>query len=149
MSQRVELANRNIADLAPFFAQKLTLALEDCVADGYFIRMFEGYRTRARQDWLYAQGRTRTGKTVTNARAGQSWHQMCVASDVVGYIDGHWDWSINYDKVDVIFHDHGFESLKFERPHYQIRGGLTIARANEIVLKQGLLGLWSIIEHSL
>lgn len=144
-----ELANRNYADLAHFFARKVENAVQDCVDEGYMVRMFEGYRSRARQDWLHAQGRSRPGKIVTNAKAGHSWHQFGVACDVVGYLDGHWDWSINYDKVDAIFYEHGFESLKFERPHYQIRAGLTIARANEIVLKQGLLGLWSIIEHSL
>lgn len=149
MQQKVELANRNMSDLAPFFAIKLEAAIQDCLDSGYIIRMFEGYRSDSRQSWLFEQGRSRPGKIVTHAKAGQSWHGMGVAADVVGWTNGAWDWSINYDKIDVIFHDHGFESLKFERPHYQIRANLTTTRAREIVLKQGLLGLWSIIEHSI
>jgi peptidoglycan LD-endopeptidase CwlK len=147
MTQRVELANRNYADLAPFFAQKLTSAIDDCVSDGYLIRLFEGFRSIERQRWLYASGRTRPGSIVTHAKAGQSWHQLGVACDVVGYAGGHWDWSIDYDKIDVIFKAHGFESLKFERAHKQIRGGLTIAQAQRIVANESIEALWSQLEN--
>ena len=147
MSQKVELANRNYGDLAPFFAQRLTSAIDACVADGYLIRLFEGFRSVERQRWLYASGRTRLGSIVTHAKGGQSWHQYGTACDVVGYSSGHWDWSIDYDKIDAIFKDHGFESLKFERAHKQIRGGLTIAQAQRIVAADGIEALWSKLEN--
>jgi len=147
MSQRIEIANRNYADLAPFFAQRLHLAIDDCASDGYLIRLFEGFRSPDRQRWLFAQGRSRTGSIVTYARAGQSWHQFGVACDAVGYVNGHYDWSIDYDKIDVIFKSHGFESLKFERAHKQIRGGLTIAQAQKIVANESIEALWSQIAN--
>lgn len=39
-------------------------------------------RTSAEQDKLYAQGRTRPGKVVTNARGGQSLHNYGLAFDI-------------------------------------------------------------------
>jgi peptidoglycan L-alanyl-D-glutamate endopeptidase CwlK len=40
-----------------------------------------GYRTKAEQDSLYALGRTKPGKIVTNAKGGQSLHNYAVAID--------------------------------------------------------------------
>ena len=45
-------------------------------------------RTFAEQDELYAQGRTKPGKRVTNAKGGQSLHNYGVAIDFALIIDG-------------------------------------------------------------
>ena len=45
-------------------------------------------RTFAEQDELYAQGRTKPGKRVTNAKGGQSLHNYGVAIDFALLIDG-------------------------------------------------------------
>ncbi len=56
-------------------------------------RAFETYRSQARQEWLYAQGRTRPGPRVTNLHtAGR--HGMALAADIVWYDRRdrpHWD----------------------------------------------------------
>ena len=144
-----QIINRNFDDIAPFFAQKLRTALAECQAEGYQVELFEGYRSESRQNQLYAQGRTEPGKIITHAKAGQSWHQYGLAGDIVGKTAGKWDWSIDYDRVEQIMISHGFSSLKFERPHFQITGGLSIQKAQKIAKDQGLLALWSIVESSL
>lgn len=48
---------------------------------GHKIRITDGYRTFAEQDKLYAQGRTTSGKKVTNAKGGQSYHNYGLAFD--------------------------------------------------------------------
>jgi len=39
------------------------------------------YRTFAESDKLYAQGRTEPGQIISNAKAGQSWHNYGLALD--------------------------------------------------------------------
>lgn len=145
--KKVNIINRNFEDLAPFFAQKLRLALDECVQKGYSVALFEGYRSPQRQTYLWESGRKRDGKIITHAKAGESWHQHSLAADIVGMTNGRWDWSINYDKIEQIMISHGFQSLKFERAHFQITGGLSITKASKIASEQGLLALWSIVEH--
>lgn len=55
-------------------------------------------RTFAEQDALYAQGRTKAGKIVTNARGGASYHNYGKAIDIVLIINGkEASWDINKD----------------------------------------------------
>jgi peptidoglycan L-alanyl-D-glutamate endopeptidase CwlK len=127
----------------------VTAALDQCHEIGYNVAMFEGYRSPSRQQWLYEQGRSRDGKIVTYAKPWESFHQYGLAVDIVGFLNKKWDWNIDYDKVTAIFKEHGFESLKFEKPHFQITGGMSVQKAEKIATSQGLLALWSIIESSL
>ena len=64
------------------------------------VRIAQGLRTFAEQDALYAQGRTKTGKKVTNAKGGQSVHNFGFAVDIVLIIDGKeasWDTKKEWD----------------------------------------------------
>jgi peptidoglycan L-alanyl-D-glutamate endopeptidase CwlK len=54
----------------------------------YTVRLISGVRTYAEQNALYAQGRTRPGKKVTNARGGQSNHNFGIAWDIGIFSDG-------------------------------------------------------------
>jgi peptidoglycan L-alanyl-D-glutamate endopeptidase CwlK len=141
--------DRDFDNLAPFFAQKLRFAIAECQAEGYPVELFEGMRSGDRQAALYSQGRTAPGKIVTYARPGESWHAYGLACDLVGFVNGRWDWSIDYDRVEQIMISHGFGSLKFERAHFQITGGMSIQKAQKIAAERGLLALWSIVESSL
>jgi hypothetical protein len=141
--------NRNYEDLAPFFAQKLRLALAECAQKGYSVDLFEGLRSNSRQTYLWESGRTRDGKIITHAKAGQSWHNVALAADIVGRTSNRWDWSIDYDNVEQIMITHGFQSLKFERAHFQMTGGMSIAKASKIASEQGLLALWTIVEQTM
>lgn len=55
--------------------------LTACERKGIPIRITQGYRSKAEQDALYAQGRTKPGNKVTNARGGYSMHNWGVAID--------------------------------------------------------------------
>lgn len=75
----------NIATLLPA-AQRvarmwLGFAREEARELGVQVRIICGTRTYAAQDALYAQGRTRAGARVTNARGGYSWHNFGLAWD--------------------------------------------------------------------
>lgn len=68
------------------------------------------YRTFAESDALYAQGRTTPGSIVSNAKAGQSYHNYALALDFHLLINGKdsWDTDDNWMKVVDIFKSHGF-----------------------------------------
>jgi len=48
---------------------------------GVAVRIVQGLRTIEEQNSLYAQGRTKPGKIVTNAKGGQSYHNYGMAID--------------------------------------------------------------------
>jgi peptidoglycan L-alanyl-D-glutamate endopeptidase CwlK len=98
-------------------------------------------RTFEEQNALYAQGRSRPGKIVTNARGGQSYHNYGVAIDICLIIDGKeasWDTLGDYDGDHVsdwqeivrIFKMYGWEyggDWKFkDYPHFQKTLGMSI-----------------------
>ena len=68
------------------------------------IRIVQGLRTIEEQNELYAQGRTKPGPIVTNAKGGSSYHNYGLAFDFVLMYDkdnnGTYEalsWDINYD----------------------------------------------------
>ena len=149
MTSQVDKPNRDGNLLAPWFEDKLNEAIAECNELGYPIRMFEGYRSPARQDWLYGQGRSRPGKKVTYARGWESFHQFGVAADLAFYIDKKWTWEGPWEKVLDVFERHGFESLDFEKSHVQITCGMTTAEAYRMAKEQGILAVWFVIERRL
>jgi peptidoglycan LD-endopeptidase CwlK len=68
------------------------------------------YRTFAESDKLYQQGRTTPGEIVSNAKAGQSFHQYGLALDFHLVVNGKdsWDVDSNWNIVVDIFKNHGF-----------------------------------------
>lgn len=146
---KVESPNRDLSLLCPWFAARLTDAIQICNDKGYPVKLMEGYRSPARQDWLYAQGRTRPGKVVTRARAWQSWHQFSVAGDLVFWDGRKWFWPASsdalWDRVTAIMEAHGFSNLDFERPHFEIHSGVTLAEAYALVQKSGVQAVWDLI----
>lgn len=88
--------NGNFSDLAPGFGLRLKLGIRECRAAGLRVGLHDGFRSTERQSWLYAQGRTRPGNIVTNARTAlRSWHGFGLAGDVVFQkADGDWTWAV-------------------------------------------------------
>ena len=70
--------------LHPWLNYKLGLLLKECAKNGIYLIITEGFRTKAYQDSLYAKGRTKPGKIVTNApgSAYSSQHQWGIAFDI-------------------------------------------------------------------
>ena len=70
--------------LHPWLDYKLSLLLQNCAKQGIFLIITGGFRTKEYQDDLYAKGRTKPGKIVTNARGStySSQHMWGVAFDI-------------------------------------------------------------------
>lgn len=75
--------NASLEELAPKFREAVVAALAECSKLGLSVKVVEGRRSQARQEFLYAQGRTTRGPIVTNApSAAASWHGYGLAVDV-------------------------------------------------------------------
>lgn len=102
------------------------------------VRITQGLRTFKEQDNLYAIGRTKPGKKVTNAKGGQSVHNFGFAVDICLVIDGKtasWDTVKDWDNDQIadwyecvkIFAKYGWDWggnwKKFkDLPHFDKRG---------------------------
>jgi len=67
--------------------------LDAAAQAGLIVDCFQGLRTIEQQDALYAQGRTKPGKVVTNAKGGQSYHNWglaCFDPDTEVLTQGGW-----------------------------------------------------------
>jgi hypothetical protein len=87
-----ERTTKNIATLKPEaqgpMSKFMARAKAWAKANGLDVFVGEGYRSPERQAELYAQGRTKPGPIVTQAKPGQSRHQSGRAIDVVITRDG-------------------------------------------------------------
>ncbi len=72
----------NIASLIPKAQRAARKFLVAAKAFQYTVKILSGGRTYAEQTEIYAQGRTKPGKVVTNAPAGSSNHNFGIAFDV-------------------------------------------------------------------
>ncbi|WP_214740188.1 MULTISPECIES: M15 family metallopeptidase [unclassified Exiguobacterium] len=62
------------------------------------VRLTSGYRSAKEQNALYAQGRSKPGQVVTNAKAGQSYHNYGLAVDFVIIHNNKADYDLNADR---------------------------------------------------
>jgi D-alanyl-D-alanine dipeptidase len=84
----------------PLLREKALKILSLAAADGFQLTVTQAVRTFAEQDALFAQGRTRKGPIVTNARGGQSWHNFGMAVDLAFVVDGKISWDDKlYSKI--------------------------------------------------
>ena len=65
------------------------------------LRITMGYRTIKEQNDLYAQGRTKPGNKVTNAKGGQSFHNFGLAVDLVELVNGQPNWNYDMSKLNL------------------------------------------------
>lgn len=96
---------------------------------GVDILITSGYRDPAEQDAIYAQGRTKPGEIVTQAKGGFSLHNYKVAFDCVPLINGKPYWQSHYDittaEAAIIGLEHGDRGYK-DLPHFQCRLGYSL-----------------------
>ena len=85
--------SRSLSDLNPKVAAMCSEFINRCKAQGIDVIITSTYRDAECQDKLYAQGRTEPGKKVTNAKAGQSFHNWRVAFDFVPIVGGKAVWN--------------------------------------------------------
>lgn len=110
-------------------------------------------RTFAEQDALYAQGRTKPGTKVTNAKGGQSTHNYGLAVDIVLLVDKNgdgtfetasWDVKTDFDgdgkadwmEIVAVFKRYGWEAgidWKFyDAPHFQRTFGYSVMELKKL-----------------
>lgn len=126
--------SRNINDLHPKVTAMCSEFINRCKAQGIDVIITSTYRDAASQNELYAQGRTKPGKKVTNAKAGQSYHNWRVAFDFVPIVNGKAQWNDlkTFNKCGEIAESVGLEWAgrwtRFkEMAHCQYTGGLKLA----------------------
>lgn len=122
-----------IAQLHPKLRGEITDILSDIQSKGLDIRITQGYRTISEQDAIYAQGRTKSGSVVTNAKGGTSFHNYGLAIDfcllhkdgTVSFSitedsnnDKKKDWDNIVDSFKKFDWEHGDRGY-FDNPHFQ------------------------------
>jgi peptidoglycan L-alanyl-D-glutamate endopeptidase CwlK len=130
------ISSRNLDDLIPEAKRRVEKFISLCKDNGIDLLVTSTYRDMESQEALYSQGRTTGGKVVTNARAGESFHNYRCAVDVVPLSNGKPVWNGTdpiWAKVGKLGKDAGLEwagdwrTFK-ELAHFQYTSGLTIAQ---------------------
>jgi len=126
-------SQNRLTKVHPRLAKGVTAIIDALAAQGITIEVVQGLRTFAEQDALFAQGRTKPGQVVTQARGGQSNHNYGLAVDLCPFVDGKPQWNDNQVFIRI-----GAEAVKqglqwggdwkkfIDKPHVQI-GSLTMA----------------------
>lgn len=105
--------------------------------EGIYVQISSGFRSFADQNALYAQGRTKSGNVVTNARGGYSNHNFGLAIDYFLVSDDGSKalWTVNdkWRRVAAIGKELGFAwggdwSSFRDYPHLEMTGGLSTAQ---------------------
>ena len=148
-----QISVQRITKLHPKLRAEALVILSECekVLSGKgHVRFSFTYRTNEKQDALYAQGRTKPGSKVTNAKGGSSYHNYGLAIDIAFIVDTNgdgtyetssWDIKKDWDNDKVsdwtecvkIFQKHGWEwggnwvTFK-DLPHFQKTFGYSIAK---------------------
>lgn len=131
--------SRRIEDLAPAVQQRAKALVNAAKDAGIDLLITSTYRSSEEQAALYAQGRTKPGAIVTNARPGDSYHNWRCAFDVVPLRNGKPVWGTTgpdgdlWRKIGEMGESVGLEwagrwtgKLR-EMAHFQYTGGLTLA----------------------
>lgn len=134
----LDRSNRNMAQGTHSVVRESALELiRRAYKEGIYVQISEGHRSYARQNELYAQGRTKPGNIVTNAKGGQSWHNFGIAIDFFLVSDDGkqalWNVNSKWRRAAQIGKQLGFEwggdwTSFVDYPHLQMTGGLTLAQ---------------------
>lgn len=124
--------SKNISDLQPTLQRGAKELIRRMEALGYPVGVSSTYRDNEYQNYLYAQGRTRPGQIVTNAKGGESIHNYGLAFDIFKNVKGQ-EYSDPkfFETAGKIWQEMGGEwggSWKSfpDRPHMQFTNGLTL-----------------------
>lgn len=137
---------KNLATLdqraVPKFREFIQEARELAAQLGCEYVAISGNRTWKEQDALYAQGRTKPGNVVTNAKGGQSNHNFGIALDFAvfkggKYLDESDPRTANriHAAAGKIAHEYGLDWGGLwktqDTPHFEIRTGISLAMKRE------------------
>jgi peptidoglycan L-alanyl-D-glutamate endopeptidase CwlK len=129
------------------FEQFLAAAQPILAKHGANAEVLSGLRSYQQQAALYAQGRTKPGKIVTNARPGSSWHNYGLAIDLGLFKNGVYLDAKNPRLSDRIYAElgqlaksmgvewAGYWTSFQETPHFQYRPGIASITAAKAKLQ--------------
>jgi peptidoglycan L-alanyl-D-glutamate endopeptidase CwlK len=131
--------SRSLDDLLPLVRKRVEAFIKAAQASGIDLLVTSTYRDNESQNALYAQGRTTAGKIVTNAKAGQSFHNYRCAVDVVPIVAGKPRWDVKDEVWQTIGKLGKAQGLEWagdwkrfkEYPHFQYTSGFTLAELKE------------------
>jgi peptidoglycan LD-endopeptidase CwlK len=130
--------SRNIMDLHPTVRPLVFAFIKECANHGIEVLITSTYRDNESQAALYAIGRTKPGKKVTNAGPGQSMHNYRLAFDFVVIENGKavWNDKAAFERCGIIAEKIGLTWAgrwkKFpELAHCQFTGGLSLKDLQE------------------
>lgn len=86
------MSSRSLTVLHPLFRPKAQAFVDAAAKAGLDVLIYCTVRTFQEQDMLYAEGRTKPGKIITNAKAGQSAHNYGMAFDGAPLVGGRIAW---------------------------------------------------------
>lgn len=89
----MQINSRKLEDLTPEVMAMAKEFIKRCNAAGIDVLITSTYRNAESQNAIYAQGRTTPGSKVTNARAGESYHNYRIAFDFVPIVSGKAMWN--------------------------------------------------------
>ena len=118
--------------LKPKVEKMLGVFLNKCSKAGIQLIVTQGYRSIKEQNDLYAIGRTKPGKIVTNAKGGQSMHNFGVAFDVCFLVNKQASYNGNWQSIAKIAKSIGLEwggdwKGFVDKPHFQYTAGYSLA----------------------
>lgn len=142
------------ADMNTQMTSRAEAVIKDARREGMDMRVTDGYRSVAEQDATYAQGRTRPGNIVSNARGGSSWHNYGLATDIAfNNANGQpaWPNNANWTRYGEIAVNHGLEwggnwhGIQ-DRPHVEYHPGVQTGFARNLLPTYqhgGLAAVWA------
>ncbi len=142
-----------LSHVHPLLAKKVRALIDSMAKQGIQLEVVQGLRTFAEQDALFAQGRTKPGHIVTNARGGQSNHNYGLAVDLCPFKNGQPQWNDEH-----AFNAIGPEATKVglewggswhhlvDKPHVQLPG-LSVLECYGLYRQGGLPLVWSEAER--
>ncbi|WML53196.1 M15 family metallopeptidase [Neobacillus sp. PS3-12] len=141
-----KISNQAVAlpsSLNSIVKEKSSRLIQQAAKKGIVVVITDGFRSFEDQNRLYQQGRTTSGNIVTNAKAGESYHNYGLAIDFAlrtpsgnviwdrqydGNRNGKADWTEVVEISKSLGFQWGGDWTKFkDYPHLQMDFGLTIA----------------------
>ena len=126
-------------NIIPSIASQVQKVLDEMASLGHPMMCTDGYRTWAEQNALYAQGRVKPGRIVTNARGGESNHNYACAADCTFVVNGKptWEGNLPWDLYGKTAKKYGFvwggDWKSFpDRPHIEMTFGYTIPQLQKM-----------------
>lgn len=156
--QPTSARNTSLDSLHPALRARVERGLARARAEGLAVFLFEGLRSRERQNYLWQLGRSLPGKIVTRALPDGSWHEYGLAVDFA--FDGNpetpkvdWTWNGNWHRLGEIMMAEGLDWFGLpgsefqEAPHFQLTGGLWIKEAQRLRKLGGLPKVWEAVDQ--